>query len=66
MIMEDGSVIHYNNPLVQASMDNNLFAISGETEKKEIVALPPGIRCQLGPESLVHLEKYEIEFEYPR
>ncbi len=43
MIMEDGSVIHYNNPLVQASMDNNLFAISGETEKKNIVELLPWI-----------------------
>jgi hypothetical protein len=46
-------------------MDNNLFAISGETEKKEMVEFLPGICCQLGPESLVHLEKYEIEFEYP-
>jgi hypothetical protein len=43
MIMDDGSVIHFNNPLVQASMDNNLFAISGETEKKEIVELFPRI-----------------------
>jgi hypothetical protein len=47
MIMDEGSVLHFNNPLVQASKENNLFAISGETEKKEMVELLPGIRCQL-------------------
>ncbi len=43
MFMDEGSVIHSNNPLVQASLENNLFAISGETEKKNIVELLPRI-----------------------
>lgn len=34
MIKEDGSVIHFNNPKVQASIAANTFAISGHAETK--------------------------------
>merc|ERR1719328_770902 len=57
MIKEDGSVIHFNNPKVQASLAANTFAVTGHTENKQITDLLPGILNQLGAESLTHLKK---------
>ena len=34
MIKDDGQVIHFNNPKVQASIAANTFAISGHAEMK--------------------------------
>ncbi|XP_040580179.1 transcription factor BTF3 homolog 4 [Lepeophtheirus salmonis] len=57
MIKEDGTVIHFNNPKVQASLGANTFAINGHGENKVITELIPSILNQLGPESLTHLRK---------
>merc|ERR1712121_612210 len=48
MIKEDGQVIHFNNPKVQASIAANTFAIT---------EMLPGILNQLGAESLANLKK---------
>ena len=34
MIKEDGQVIHFNNPKVQAALAANTFAITGHAETK--------------------------------
>ena len=34
MIRDDGSVVHFNNPKVQASLAANTFAITGHGEIK--------------------------------
>jgi len=34
MIKDDGEVIHFNNPKVQASLAANTFAVSGHAEIK--------------------------------
>merc|ERR1712154_111510 len=57
MIKDDGSVIHFNNPKVQASLAANTFAVTGHAENKQITELLPGILNQLGAESLTHLKK---------
>merc|ERR1719420_2159597 len=57
MIKDDGSVIHFNNPKVQASLAANTFAVTGHADNKQITELLPGILNQLGPESLTHLKK---------
>uniref|UniRef100_A0AAF5CS76 Transcription factor BTF3 n=1 Tax=Strongyloides stercoralis TaxID=6248 RepID=A0AAF5CS76_STRER len=57
MIKDDGSVIHFTNPKVQASVGANTFAISGAGENKQITEMLPSILNQLGPESLAHLKK---------
>ncbi|GMS84602.1 hypothetical protein PENTCL1PPCAC_6777, partial [Pristionchus entomophagus] len=57
MIKEDGTVIHFNNPKVQASVPANTFSITGGGEIKQITEMLPGILNQLGPESLTHLKK---------
>merc|ERR1711863_190733 len=57
MIKDDGTVIHFNNPKVQASLAANTFAVTGHGENKQITDLLPGILNQLGAESLTHLKK---------
>ena len=34
MIKDDGTVIHFNNPKVQASLAANTFAVTGHAENK--------------------------------
>uniref|UniRef100_A0A914Z599 Transcription factor BTF3 n=1 Tax=Panagrolaimus superbus TaxID=310955 RepID=A0A914Z599_9BILA len=57
MIKDDGTVIHFNNPKVQASVPANTFSITGTAENKQITDMLPGILNQLGAESLTHLKK---------
>jgi len=40
MIKEDGQVIHFNNPKVQASIAANTFAITGHAETKHFSEMP--------------------------
>ncbi|XP_074599169.1 bicaudal [Brevipalpus obovatus] len=47
MIKEDGTVIHFNNPKVQASLTASTFAITGHGEVKNITDMVPGILNQL-------------------
>lgn len=57
MIKEDGTVIHFNNPKVQAALAANTFAITGHAETKQMTEMLPGILNQLGAESLANLKK---------
>ncbi|MFH4974548.1 hypothetical protein AB6A40_001257 [Gnathostoma spinigerum] len=57
MIKDDGTVIHFNNPKVQASITANTFSVTGSSENKQITDMLPGILNQLGAESLTHLKK---------
>ncbi|KAH7718072.1 transcription factor BTF3 [Aphelenchoides avenae] len=57
MIKDDGTVIHFNNPKVQASVPANTFSVTGSAESKQITEMLPGILNQLGAESLTHLKK---------
>ena len=43
IIREDGTVIHFTNPNVQATVQANTFAISGNCETKQISEMLPGI-----------------------
>ena len=43
MIKEDGQVIHFNNPKVQASLAANTFAITGHAETKRKLPCSTGI-----------------------
>lgn len=36
LFKNDGSVIHFNNPRTQASLQSNVFAISGHSESKSV------------------------------
>jgi len=58
MIKEDGTVIHFNNPKVQASLGSNVFAVTGHGETKEVAEMLPAILSQMGPESLEHVKRF--------
>ncbi|KAG8436903.1 hypothetical protein GDO86_007842 [Hymenochirus boettgeri] len=62
MIKDDGTVIHFNNPKVQASLSANTFAITGHAEVKQITEMLPGILSQLGADSLTSLRKLAEQF----
>uniref|UniRef100_A0A2K5QQI8 Transcription factor BTF3 n=1 Tax=Cebus imitator TaxID=2715852 RepID=A0A2K5QQI8_CEBIM len=62
MIKDDGTVLHFNNPKVQASLSANTFAITGHTEAKPITEMLPGILSQLGVDSLASLRKLAEQF----
>merc|ERR1712168_1447895 len=57
MIRDDGTVLHFNNPRVQASLAANTFAITGHTENKVLTEMLPGILNQLGAEGLSNLRR---------
>uniref|UniRef100_A0A2K5ZXK2 NAC-A/B domain-containing protein n=1 Tax=Mandrillus leucophaeus TaxID=9568 RepID=A0A2K5ZXK2_MANLE len=46
------SVIHFNNPKVQASLAANTFTITGHAETKQLTEMLPSILNQLGTDSL--------------
>jgi len=57
LFKEDGSVIHFANPKVQASIPANTYVVSGHAENKKIQDLLPGIINQLGPDNLANLKR---------
>ncbi|KAJ0019242.1 hypothetical protein NQD34_006811 [Periophthalmus magnuspinnatus] len=57
MFTNQGTVIHFNNPKVQASLSANTFTITGHAENKELTEMLPGILHQLGAESLTTLRR---------
>jgi len=57
LFKDDGSVVHFTNPKVQASIAANTYVVSGTAETKKLQDLLPGIINQLGPDNLVNLKK---------
>lgn len=57
LFKDNGTVIHFTNPKVQASIAANTYVISGHAETKKLQDLLPGIINQLGPEDLELLKK---------
>ncbi|ODV61536.1 Egd1p [Ascoidea rubescens DSM 1968] len=49
---EDGNVLHFNRASVQASIQNNTFAVHGRPQEKQLTDLLPNILPQLGSENL--------------
>jgi len=58
MIKEDGKVLNFNNPTVQASLAANTFAISGNGEEKHFTDLLPNILNHLGSDCFNQLKKH--------
>ena len=52
LFKEDGNVIHFSSPKVQASIQANTFIISGNSAVKGIQELLPSIISQLGNENI--------------
>eukprot|EP00339_Tiarina_fusa_P030143 CAMPEP_0117030838 /NCGR_PEP_ID=MMETSP0472-20121206/22229_1 /TAXON_ID=693140 ORGANISM="Tiarina fusus, Strain LIS" /NCGR_SAMPLE_ID=MMETSP0472 /ASSEMBLY_ACC=CAM_ASM_000603 /LENGTH=153 /DNA_ID=CAMNT_0004739029 /DNA_START=78 /DNA_END=539 /DNA_ORIENTATION=+ len=56
---QDGTVTHFQQPKVQFSSPANTYVVSGNAERKEILALLPGIINQLGPDALAYLKNFQ-------
>eukprot|EP00529_Nitzschia_sp_RCC80_P036032 CAMPEP_0113505166 /NCGR_PEP_ID=MMETSP0014_2-20120614/35157_1 /TAXON_ID=2857 /ORGANISM="Nitzschia sp." /LENGTH=163 /DNA_ID=CAMNT_0000400431 /DNA_START=125 /DNA_END=616 /DNA_ORIENTATION=- /assembly_acc=CAM_ASM_000159 len=56
LFKDDGKVIHFTNPKVQASIAANTYIISGNSETKPLQELLPSIVSQLGMENLSQLQ----------
>lgn len=57
MFTNQGTVIHFNNPKVQASLVANTFTITGHAETKQLTEMLPSILNQLGADSLTSLRR---------
>lgn len=57
MFTNQGTVIHFNNPKVQASLAANTFTITGHAENKQLTEMLPAILSQLGADSLTSLRR---------
>jgi len=62
LFKDDGHVIHFTNPKVQASIAANTYVVSGQCETKKLQDLLPGIITQLGPDHLNDLKKIYASF----
>ena len=57
LFKDNGTVIHFASPKVQASIAANTYVVSGQCETKNLQELLPGIINQLGPDNLANLKK---------
>merc|ERR1711920_211759 len=62
MFKDDGTVVHFSAPKVQASVSSNTFVVTGHAENKRLEELLPGIINQLGPDNLVNLKRIAESF----
>jgi len=60
MFTEDGKVIHFDAPKLQAALGSNTFVVTGSGETKEIQDLihQPGFINQLGADNLPFLQNF--------
>mmetsp|Transcript_5894 Transcript_5894/g.11363 ORF Transcript_5894/g.11363 Transcript_5894/m.11363 type:complete len:166 (+) Transcript_5894:349-846(+) len=63
LFRDNGTVIHFKNPKVQASIGANTYVISGTAENKKLQDLLPGIINQLGPDNLENLKKIADQYD---
>ncbi|XP_047578107.1 transcription factor BTF3-like isoform X2 [Lutra lutra] len=57
MFTNQGTMIHFNNPKVQASLAANTFTITGHAETKQLTEMLPSILNQLVADSLTSLRR---------
>merc|ERR1712151_562988 len=69
LFKDNGTVIHFSNPKVQASIGANTYVIGGRAENKKLQELLPGIINQLGLDNLANLKKiaesYQVSKDNP-
>merc|ERR1719253_1222680 len=62
LFMENGEVIHFTNPKVQASIAANTYVIIGHAETKKLQDLFPGILNQVDKSVLPSLKKIAEQY----
>lgn len=64
LFKSDGSVVHFSNPKVQASIGANTYVVSGQASNKKLEELIPQILPQLGPDHLHNLKDLAESFKH--
>merc|ERR1719362_942589 len=59
----DDTIIHFNQPRVQASIAANTYVVSGNCETKKVMEMIPSILPQLGPDNLENLKEMAHQFQ---
>eukprot|EP00995_Heteronema_vittatum_P007555 NODE_2702_length_753_cov_1365.803977_g1895_i0.p2 GENE.NODE_2702_length_753_cov_1365.803977_g1895_i0~~NODE_2702_length_753_cov_1365.803977_g1895_i0.p2 ORF type:complete len:139 (-),score=62.41 NODE_2702_length_753_cov_1365.803977_g1895_i0:266-682(-) len=57
LIMDNGNVIHFSHPKVQASIPSNTYVVTGTSETKKLQQMLPQIINQLGSENVEQLKQ---------
>lgn len=57
MFKDDGKVLQFQRPIVQASVPSNTFAIYGSAQEKDASELIPDVLQSMSPESIEQLRK---------
>lgn len=63
LFKQNGQVVHFASPKVQASIAANTYVISGASETKNLQELLPGIINQLGPDNLANLKQIAESYQ---
>ena len=63
LFKDDGDVIHFGAPKVQANVQSHIFVVSGQADCKPIQSYLPGILSQLGQDGLAQLRKVAAQYE---
>merc|ERR1712187_435134 len=63
LFKDNGTVIHFTNPKVKASIGANTDVISGRAKNKKLQELLPGIINQLGADNLANLKKIAESYQ---
>merc|ERR1712176_1215043 len=61
LFKEDGKVIHFQNPKVQAAIGANTYVISGPSEEKQLQELLPSMMQSMGMDNLSQLQSMAAE-----
>ena len=56
MFKKDGKVLHFTNPKLHASIQNNAFVVTGIPQDKKLEDMLPGVVSQMGLEGLEQLK----------
>jgi UDP-sugar pyrophosphorylase len=63
LFKDDGTVLHFTKPKVDAEVQSNTFIVSGQFTHSKVEELLPGILPQMGVESLAKLKDYASSLE---
>ena len=63
LFKDDGDVIHFGSPKVQANVQSHIFVVSGQADCKPIQSYLPGILSQLGQDGLTQLRKVAAQYD---
>jgi len=62
LFKEDGKIIHFANPKLQAAPNSNTYVITGPSEEKSMEQLMPGILQQMGSD-LGSLQRFAAQMK---